>query len=225
MLPNGRRLGAHLPLAKGLVRAAEHARELGASAMQVFTDNPSAWRRRASPPAELPAFRARLAELDIRPLAVHAAYLVNIAGARPELYERSIEVLGHELRIAPEWGAAYVNVHVGSHLGAGVQTGLERAGAAIARALASAPGGPDAARLVLESSAGGGQGLGATIEELAALLDSAVAHGADPDRIRFCLDTAHLWAAGYPIAEPEEVDRVVRRFDELIGLDRLVLVH
>ena len=80
-LPGGRRAGPHLPMGPGLLKAAERAGEIGASALQIFSDNPTAWRRRPEPPPEAPAFRRRLAELDIGPLAIHAAYLVNLAGA------------------------------------------------------------------------------------------------------------------------------------------------
>ena len=89
MLPDGRRLGAHLPLGRGMVKAVDRAHEIGAAALQVFADNPTAWRRRASPPAEGPAFRQRLIELDIRPVAIHASYLVNLAGPEEDFFGRS----------------------------------------------------------------------------------------------------------------------------------------
>jgi deoxyribonuclease-4 len=95
MLPNGRRLGAHLPLGDGMVRAADRAAEIGASTIQVFTDNPVSWRRRHLPPRELPAFRARLAELDIAPIAIHAPYLINLASPDPDFFERSVQVLAN----------------------------------------------------------------------------------------------------------------------------------
>lgn len=126
MLPDGRRLGAHLPLGQGMVRAAERAHEIGATALQVFGDNPTAWRRRPDPPKEAEAFRARVTELGIGPVAIHAEYLVNLAGSDDELYERSIEVLTHELRMAPALGARFVNVHIGSHRGSGPAAGVAR---------------------------------------------------------------------------------------------------
>src|SRR5664280_714656 len=104
-LPGGRRLGAHLPLGPGMVRAAERARTIGA-------DSPTAWRRRAELPDELPAFRARVAELGLGPLAIHAAYLVNLAGPDAALFERSLGVLSRELAVAPAYGARFVNVHI-----------------------------------------------------------------------------------------------------------------
>jgi len=97
MLPDGRRLGAHLALGHGMVGAAERARAIGARAIQVFADNPTAWRRRESLPRELPAFRRILADADIAPISVHAAYVVNLAGDDPVAAERSCALLAREL--------------------------------------------------------------------------------------------------------------------------------
>ena len=101
MLPDGRRLGAHLPLGGGMVKAVDRAHEIGATALQIFGDNPTAWQRRATPPKDQPAFLERLTELDIRPVAIHAAYLVNLAGAIADFHERSIDVLAHDMASAP----------------------------------------------------------------------------------------------------------------------------
>src|SRR5215204_471045 len=134
-LPDGRRLGAHLPLAAGMVRAVERARKIRARAMQIWTDNPTAWRRRALPPDEAPAYRARLRALDIGPVAVHASYLINLAGPEPDFFERSVGLLAAELRDGPIYSARYVNVHIGSHRGIGVQAGIERLAEGVARTL------------------------------------------------------------------------------------------
>jgi len=208
----------------GLLKVAERAGEIGASALQIFSDNPTAWRRRPEPPAEAPAFRRRLAELDIGPLAIHAAYLVNLAGADEILFERSVEVLRHELVHAPAFGARFINVHAGSHRGAGVEAGVARLVEGLSRALAEAPDGPGAPVVVVENSSGGGDSIGVSVEQLAAVLETAAARGLD-GRIGFCLDTAHLWGAGYDIADPAVIDRVLADFDRLLGLDRLRMIH
>src|SRR5205809_595631 len=127
------------------------------------------------PPREQPAFRTRLAELDIRPVTIHAAYLVNLAGPDPDFFERSVEVLTRELQMAPGFGATFVNVHTGSHRDAGVRAGTERIAEGVARRLAATDDRPDDAVLVLENSAGGGFGLGATGEERAGIA-TAIAH-------------------------------------------------
>ena len=248
MLPDGRRLGAHLPLATGMVKAVERAHEIGASAMQIFSDNPTAWKRRTEPPPELPAFRQRSRDFDIAPVSIHASYLVNLAGSNVESFERSIVMLAHELRHAPAFGARLVNVHIGSHLGLGVAAGIERLAEGILRTLravdegstepavegegegpgkaeaeAVEPGPP--AMLVLENSAGSGGGLGTSVDELAAIATAVAACGIPAERVGFCLDTAHAWGAGIDVATPSAVDDLISAFDDRIGLGRLVMIH
>jgi len=225
MLPDGRRLGAHLPLGGGMVKAVERAHAIGATALQIFGDNPTAWRRRTEPPREQPAFRERLRELDIRPVAVHAAYLVNLAGRQADFFERSVEVLKHDVDGAPGFGARFVNVHAGSHRGAGRILGAAYLAEGVHRVLSETGGGPDAPRLVIENSAGGGDTMGSTLEELAEIAEAIAGQRVAPARVGFCMDAAHAWGAGYRISEPEEVDALVERFDALIGLDRLAMVH
>jgi deoxyribonuclease-4 len=224
-LPGARRLGVHLPLAGGMVRAVERAHAIGAEALQVFADNPTAWKRRADPPAELDDFRSRAAELGIGPIVVHASYLVNLGGPVDELFERSVELLAHEMAIAPGYGADFVNVHVGSHKGTGLDAGLARAAEGVRRVIDSRAGHPRGPLLVLENSAGGGGGFGATVDELARLLDAAAALGVPAGELAICLDTAHLWSAGHDLATAEGVDAVLAEFDARIGLERLVLIH
>jgi deoxyribonuclease-4 len=215
-----------------MVRAAERAAAIGADALQVFIDNPTAWKRRMEPPAELPAFRERLAALGIGPIAVHASYLVNLAGPAEDLFERSVALLAHELAAAPSFGARFVNVHVGSHKGAGVEAGVARVADGIARVLEGVPTGaevavglPDAPLLVLENSAGSGDGIGVNLEELEAIFEAVAIRGIAAGRVGLCLDTAHLWAAGHDVATAEGVDALVDALAARIGLERLVMIH
>ncbi|HET9344675.1 MAG TPA: deoxyribonuclease IV [Candidatus Limnocylindrales bacterium] len=225
MLPDDRRLGAHLPLGGGMVKAVERAHEIGATALQIFGDNPTAWHRRAEPPKEQAAFRDRLRELDIGPVAIHAAYLVNLAGSTADFHERSIAVLTNDLASAPGFGARFVNVHAGSHVGAGPAAGITRLADGVARVLASVDDRPETPMLVIENSAGGGDTIGSTVEGLAEIADAIAARDVPGRRVGFCIDAAHAWGAGYRISEPDEVDALVERFDALLGLDRLVMVH
>jgi deoxyribonuclease IV len=225
VLPDGRRLGAHLPLGSGMVRAVDRAHEIGADALQIFSDNPTAWRRRAEPPREQPAFRERLVEHGIRPVAIHASYLVNLAGTERDYVERSIEVLANDLRSAPGFAAAFVNVHTGSHRGAGAAAGTEQIATSVERVIAESDDGPDAAMLILENSAGGGFGVGATVEGLADIAEAIAAHGVPERRVGFCLDTAHAWGAGYRLSDPDATDALLDAFDARIGIGRLRMVH
>jgi deoxyribonuclease-4 len=214
-------------MALGLVRVAERAHEIGASALQIFSDNPTAWRRRAEAPPEAEAFRRKLVELEIGPVAIHAPYLVNLAGPDDELFGRSVTLMRHELQHAHEFGARFVNVHVGSHRGAGVDAGIRRLVDGLELAVDESHSGatdPEAALVVLENSSGGGFAIGATIEELAVILDAAAARGLDGG-LAVCLDAAHLWGAGYEVSSPAAIDDVLATFDRLLGLERLVMIH
>jgi deoxyribonuclease-4 len=226
-----RRVGPHLPIRAGLSHAAERARLVGASVIQVFTDDPKAWVPRTEPHPELDSFRALLAEQDV-PVLVHASYLVNLATPDDRVFERSVERMRRELLAGAAMGAVAVNVHVGSHRGAGVSEGVERAGEAIARVFAGLDGapasGPDAApmpRLVLEDSAGQGDSLGVTIEELGRILDAAERRQVDRERLGVCLDTAHLWGAGFALDDPGALDDLLASVDRTLGPDGLAMVH
>src|SRR4249919_327340 len=186
MLPDGRRLGAHLTVASGLAKAVDRAHEIGASALQIWGDNPTTWRRRQEPPADQAAFRVRLVELDIGPIAIHASYLVNLAGPDEDTFGRSIQLLASELQAAPGYLGRFVNVHVGSHRGAGVAAGTARLADGLGRVIAEVDDGPDAAQIVLENSPGSGFGLGTNVTELAGILDAALARGGAAERLGFC---------------------------------------
>jgi deoxyribonuclease IV len=225
MLPDERRLGAHLPVATGLVKAANRAAEIGARALQIWGDNPTAWRRRVEPPADQAAFRSRLTELDIGPIAIHASYLVNLAGAEEDLFGRSVAVLADELRAAPGYLGRFVNVHVGSHRGAGIAAGTQRLAEGLALTVAEVDDGPGSAMIVLENSPGSGFALGTNVTELADILDAAAACGVPAGRLGICIDTAHAWAAGIDVSDPVAIDAFLFEFDARIGLDRLVMLH
>ncbi len=184
-------------------------------------------------------FRARLAELNLGPVAIHAAYLVNLAGPSEDLFERSIGVLARELEVAPAYGARFVNVHVGSHRGAGVAAGIERIADGVARVFEprelavhggnieedGVDAGSPSVTLTLENSAGSGDGLGTTIDELARILEAIAARGVPDARVGICLDTAHLWGAGRDISTIAGVDELVDEVAGRIGLARLSMIH
>ncbi len=214
------RVGLHLGVRSGLLKAARRSRQIGAGALQIFSDNPTAWRRRQEPPPEAPAFVEYCAREGIAPVAIHASYLINLAGSREPFASQSLAGLIFEMQRAPAYGATMVNTHIGSHRGLGAEAGLRRVVANVKAVLSSTPA---SVRLVLENSAGGGDTIGSHLEELAAILEGVGTNAAE--RLAFCLDTAHLWGAGHDVSSSEGATAVVDRFDALIGLDRLPLVH
>ncbi len=208
-----------------MVRAVERAHEIGAGALQIFIDNPTAWRRRTAPPVDLLGFHDRLVALDVWPVAVHASYLVNLAGPDDTLFSRSVTLLASELRLAPTFRGRFVNVHIGSHRGAGVAAGIARLAEGLALVAAEVDDGPEAALIVLENSAGSGFGLGTDVDELARIADAVAARGVPVSRVAFCLDTAHAWGAGIDLANSDATDAFLADLDVRIGLDRLVMIH
>jgi deoxyribonuclease-4 len=208
-----------------MVKAIDRARTIGASAIQVFADNPTAWRRRRAPSPQLATFRERAAELDIRPVSIHASYLVNLPGPDTTTFDRSLTMLTSELLTAPTFGARFVNVHIGSHRGSGVEVGIGRLVDGIEQALARSNGRADGAMLVLENSAGGGGGIGTNLDELVAIADGLADRGVSGQAVGFCIDVAHAWGAGIDVGDPPAIDAFLAGFDERIGLDRLVMIH
>lgn len=234
MLPDGRRIGVHLALADGMVEAADRAAAIGATAIQIFTDNPATYRRRSGPSPELGPFRDRLAEHGIAPLAIHGSYLINPAAPDERLHERSVELLASELVVARTLGARFVNIHIGSHRSAGVAAGIARLVSALQQSLAIAardPAGAVAADrgaepvITLENSPGGGGGLGVDLDELEAIAGALDEAGVPRERVGFCLDTAHAWGAGIDLAGRTATDAFLGEFADRIGIDRLPLLH
>jgi len=206
-----------------LLTAARRSRQIGARALQIFSDNPTAWRRRPQPPADADAFIAYAAREGIDTISIHASYLINLAGSAEPFAAQSRAGLITEMQRAPSYGASLVNTHIGSHRGVGSAVGLRRIVESVRAILAESP---PSVRLALENSSGGGDLLGSRIEELAAILAGVGAgDGSGTERLAFCLDTAHLWGAGYDISSADGAAAVIDRFEELIGLDRLPMVH
>jgi len=227
MRSDGPRLGAHLALAAGMVKAAERATEIGADALQVFSDNPTAWQRRTEPAPETEAFRSALDAGGVAPLAIHASYLINLAGVDETLYARSVGLLASELGAARRFGATLVNIHIGSHRGSGPEAGIERLAEGLRRAMDGAPtdGVEPEPVITLENAAGGGWSLGTGLDEWVAIATGLEQAGIDRGQVAFCLDTAHLWGAGIDVADPAVIDDLLAAFDGEIGLDRLPLLH
>lgn len=225
----GRLIGPHLQVQQGLLKAANRALEIGATAVQVFTDNPTAWRRRTAPPAELAEFRARLAKGGIRSLAIHAPYLVNLCGADEEFWARSVATMAHELAVGRDYGADFVVMHIGSHRGEERSSGIARLvrglGVVLNEADATVGGQTGLPRLVLENSAGMGDGIGSSLEDLADILAAAADAGLPLERMGVCLDTAHLWGAGYDVGSAAWLDEFAQRAERLLGRQNVVMLH
>jgi deoxyribonuclease-4 len=209
-------LGGHC--SGGIKKALDNATGFGMDSVQLFVQSPRTWRFPEHDPADLNAFRTRREELGIGAVSVHALYLLNLASPKEDFYEKSVETLSKTVDAACRIGAEAVVFHIGSHLGAGFEAGLERVAPAMAQALERCN---ETTWLCMENSAGTGGTIGRSLEELAAVYDALDGH----PRLGVCLDSCHLFASGYDVTDPAELDRVVVDLDGSIGLDRLRCLH
>ena len=209
-------LGAHC--SGGIKKALEHANEIGADSVQLFVQSPRAWRFPDHDPADLTAFRERRQELGIGSAVVHALYLVNLASPDDEFYEKSVTTMCSTMDATSAIGAEGVIFHVGSHLGAGFEAGLERVVPAMKQILEHSS---ETTWLLMENSAGAGGTIGRSLDELAVLFDACGLH----ERLGVCLDSCHLWVSGYDITDRATLDELLGDLDARIGLDRLRALH
>ena len=214
------RFGRHMPVAPTPKEALRLTHEVGGDAVQIFVTNPRAWRPPAEKPVEAAAFRVRRAELGSWPVVVHASYLINLASSNPDVAEKSVELLRVTMERAALVEALAVVFHTGSHTGSGEEAGLARIIAGVDRALDSltTPG----PLLLLENDTAGGGKMGGRFETLARALDALPQHTA---RLGVCLDTAHLWGAGYDISTPDGARAVLDEADRAFGLARVPVWH
>jgi deoxyribonuclease-4 len=209
-------LGAHC--SGGIKGGIDRAVEIGADCVQIFAQSPRAWRFPEHDPADLETFRARREEAGIGAVAVHALYLVNLAAPNEEVYAKSVETMRKTVDAGCAIGADAVIFHVGSHLGAGFEAGLEHAVPAIASILERCK---DDTWLLMENSAGAGGTVGRSIDELAVLFERLDRH----PRLGICLDSCHLYVSGYDVPDRGVLDAVLEDVDARIGLDRLRALH
>src|SRR5262245_33877938 len=212
------RIGAHVSTAGGIHTAVDRAEAIGAEAIQIFTQSPRMWRPTSHDPANIERFRERVAEAGIDGVVCHALYLCNLAAPDETVYERSVATMRTTMEVARAIDADGVVFHVGSHLGAGFDAGLERAVPALRQVLELST---ERTWLLMENSAGTGGTIGRSIEELAALFDALERH----PQLGLCLDSCHLYASGYDVCDPRALDAVLDEVDATIGLDRLRALH
>ncbi len=218
------RLGVHVSIAGSLSKSVEEARALGCTAMQIFSRSPRMWAAKGLDRPEAERFSELRERFGIRPAAVHASYLINLATPQGGLKRRSAEALIDELDRADRLGAEYLVVHLGSSRDGGEAEGVERVSESLATVLGS---GEWTAKLLLENTAGERGDVGSRLEEIGLILDELDDRKdlRSRERIGVCLDTCHLFAAGYDLSRPEGVDEVARSVDDRIGRDRIRLIH
>ncbi|MBU2537872.1 MAG: deoxyribonuclease IV [Proteobacteria bacterium] len=214
------RFGAHMSISGGIALAFDRLAEVEGEALQIFTANQRQWQPKTPSPAEIEDFKGRRCQTPKIPVASHDSYLINLASSKEETASKSIKAFADELRRCAALTIEYLVIHPGSHLGEGVKAGLKRFTANLDQAISQA----DTSRQVmvlLETTAGQGTNLGASFEELAAI----IAASAHPKQLGVCYDTCHTFAAGYDIRTPKAYAKTMGEFDRVIGLEHLKFFH
>jgi deoxyribonuclease-4 len=212
-------LGAHMSIRGGVSMAIERARSIQCTAMQIFVKNNMQWFARPLRRDEIRAFLDHVQRGELLSIFAHANYLINLAATNPQFRTNSIRALSEELIRADQLQLPFLVVHPGAHLGAGEEAGLERIVESIAHVHAGLP--KIKTRIALETTAGQGSCLGSKFEHLAYIISRV----REPERLCVCLDTAHVFAAGYDIRSDSSVRKTLREFDRVIGRNRLVAIH
>ena len=212
------KIGFHVSIQGSLDRAVDRANELGCDTFQIFTRNPRSWSFSELNPVVVQQFKEKLGQRRITPVFGHTPYLLNLSSPREVIYSKSVESLIADLRRCGELEIPYLVTHLGSHLGAGVDVGLRQVTSAINDALLHVD---NDVILLIENAAGGRNAVGSKFEELKEIADGV----GDPHRLGVCLDTCHCFAAGYDLRTGEAVEETLRRFDGIVRLSLLKLVH
>ncbi len=216
------RIGAHVRAGKVLVSALEHGATIGADVVQVHTQSPRMWKPSQHSDEVLAAYRtAQAAHPSVTATFCHASYLINLASPDPQLAAKSRSCLAANLATADAMGAAGLVLHLGSHRGAGLDAVLPAVADALVGSLDEADVGSDGCPILLENTAGAGDTVGRSFEELARVVDAT----AGDERLGICLDTQHLWASGIPFSTTREADSLVRLVDATVGLGRVRCIH
>ena len=211
--------GAHMSIAGGVSNAITRGRDCSCDTIQIFTKSNNQWKAKVLTEEEVAKFKQLREASRIAPVVAHDSYLINLGTQDDALYEKSVDALFIELGRAEALELAYLVMHPGAHVGAGEKAGLRRIAQGIKLLHKRTKG--YKVRIALETTAGQGTSLGYRFEQLAQLLDLI----GDNDRLAICLDTCHIFAAGYDIRTPAAYKKTLAELDDVVGLDMVKLIH
>lgn len=221
-------IGNHVSVSKGYLAMGRHESSLGGNTFAFFPRNPRGGRSKDTSPGDIDSLRQYLSDNNFGKLVVHGAYTMNICAAKEEVRANSREMLRDDLLKLQTLPGNFYNFHPGCHVGQGIETAVGQIAEALAdliREVEEASQSPLQNKILLETMAGKGSEVGGSFEQLREIIDRAAALGGDDLRSKLgvCLDTCHIWDAGYDIQD--DLDGVLREFDAVIGLDNLCAVH
>ena len=212
-------LGAHTSIGGGLHRAIERSCSISCTAMQIFVKNNMQWFARPLDRSEIKAFIEHTQRCQLDAVFAHSNYLINLAATNPHFHANSLRALAEELTRADQLELPFLVLHPGAHLGAGEEAGLEKIVSSIDAVHTVLP--KTKTRIALETTAGQGSCLGCTFEQLAYI----IANVREPERLCVCLDTAHVFAAGYDLRTEAATRKMFAQFDRVVGLKHLAALH
>ncbi|MEA2045865.1 MAG: deoxyribonuclease IV [Euryarchaeota archaeon] len=211
-------VGAHVSIAGSIDKAVERAQALGCDTFQIFTRNPRGWRYKELSEEVAEEFKRKVKSSGMISPVDHMPYLPNLASPKEETYRKSIDALAVELNRCGVLGISHLVTHLGSHLGAGKEVGFERIGEAVRNAFSRVE---NDVMILLETTADTKNSMGGSFQDLRRVMDVVD----QEDRLGVCLDTCHVFAAGYELRTKTGLRETMDLFDQIIGLDRLRLVH
>lgn len=211
--------GAHISVKGGLHNAVSAATALGCGTLQIFTKNPNSWDAKPFADDEIRAFKEALAASSLHYPTAHDSYLINLGSPDEAAFQRSLDAFTLEVNRAEALGLDYLVTHPGAHMDSGEAAGLARVVAGLDEVRSRCPG--YEVKVLLETTVGQGTYLGGRFEHLSAIISNVK----DSDWLGVCVDTCHIFAAGYPIGTPEEYAATFDEFDRVVGFDRLKLFH
>lgn len=215
-------LGAHESIAGGLHRAFDHIAKVGGESLQIFTANQRQWKAKPLSEEALRSFHTAWQQHGAMPVASHASYLINLAAEEPDKVEKSIEAFSQELIRCQQLGISRVVIHPGSHGGRGIEAGLASVNRHLEQVLVRSGALENSAlKILLETTAGQGTSLGSRFEELGFLLQQ----NSFPEHLGVCVDTCHIFAAGYDIRTPETYEQTIMDLAKHIGLAQVHFFH
>jgi len=208
-------IGPHISISKGFAKAAQIAVDMDANTFQFFTRNPRGGNAKAFDDKDIAKFQKIREHNNFGPLLAHAPYTMNLGGAKDDVYEFARRVIKEDIERMNSLGIEYMCFHPGSHVGGGIDFGIER----IIKGLNEGINGDESLTILLETMSGKGTEIGYEFEQLRKIIDG-VEH---KERIGICLDTCHIFSAGYDIVN--KLEEVLEDFDRIIGLDKLKAIH
>lgn len=212
-------LGAHVSISGGVYNAPYNGKDATCDAVQIFTSSSNQWHAKTLTDDDAEKFMAAQTETGVRVACAHDSYLINLASPDPTLYEKSCDAFFEEMKRCDLLSISNLVMHPGSHVGSGEKAGLEKITASFNRMFAADPDGK--VTVCLETTAGQGTNLGYRFEQLAEIIDLVE----NKDRMGICLDTCHIFAAGYPIKTETDYQATIGQFDHILGLARLKIIH